>query len=265
MTTVQLLRLDPDLGASLPEGRRSVAARAAVARAVEIPRGSWVGDELDTSSSGFGLLVLSGILCRRVVQSQCYGAELIGPGDLMRPWDRIGEWSTIPTESSWTVIEPARVAILDAEFSRRTAPFPELAVAMMQRSLMRSRYLAMLIAIVSQRRIETRLTMLFWHLADRFGQRRGEWVHVPVPLTHSLLGELVAARRPSVTTALSGLQRRGIVHREADGWRLSATASPERAAVGEESLPPTIHPRTPQSRAQPLQAEGAGASHDTVH
>jgi CRP/FNR family cyclic AMP-dependent transcriptional regulator len=43
---------------------------------------------------------------------------------------------------------------------------------------------------------------------------------VPVPLTHSLLSELVAARRPSVTTALSGLQERGVLRREGSGWLL---------------------------------------------
>ena len=37
---------------------------------------------------------------------------------------------------------------------------------------------------------------------------------VEVPLTHELLAELVAARRPSVTTALSALAAAGQVERE---------------------------------------------------
>ncbi len=233
MTTVSVLRQDPDLGAAVAESRRELAARSCVANVLDIPRGEWKAEEMTPAGSGFGLLVLSGVLCRRVVQSERYGAELIGPGDLMRPWDRIGEWSTIPTESSWTAIEPARVAVLDAEFTRRAAPFPEIAVTLVRRGLLRSRYLAILIAIINQRRIETRLNMLFWHLADRFGQVRGEWVHVPVPLTHSLLGELVAARRPSVTTALSRLQERGVVVRDRQGWRLSGPAPPEFHALRE--------------------------------
>lgn len=243
MTTVAVLRLDPDLGAAVPEAERAAAIQACGARVLEIPRGGWDGkvpNHRPAARPGFGLLVLSGVLCRRVVQSERFGAELVGPGDLMRPWDLVGEWSTIPTESSWTVIEPARVAVLDAAFSRRAAPFPGVAETLVRRALLRSRYLAILIAIVNQRRVETRLTMLFWHLADRFGHVRGEWVEVPVPLTHSLLGELIGARRPSVSTALSKLSDRGVLLRDGHGWRLSGSIPPEY-----DALPAKIDPDDP--------------------
>lgn len=235
MTTVPVLRVDPDLGAGIDQRRRALAERACAARTLEIPRGAWDANLIsgEADRSGFGLLVLSGVLCRRIVQSECQGAELIGPGDLLRPWDRVGEWASIPTESSWLVIERARVAILDGEFARRATPFPEISLNLIRRGLLRSRYLAILIAIIGQRRVETRLTMLFWHLADRFGQVRGEWVRVPVPLTHSLLSELVAARRPSVTTALTGLQERGVLRREGSDWLLRRP-SPTSHAQGRE-------------------------------
>jgi len=231
VTTVPVLRLDPDLGAAVNESRRELALRSCVAEALDIPRGDWRTDGLEQARDGFGLLVLSGVLCRRVVQGERYGAELLGPGDLLRPWDQVGEWSTIPTGSSWTAIEPARMAVLDEEFARRAAPFPEIAVTLVRRGVLRSRCLAILIAIINQRRVETRLDMLFWHLADRFGQVHGEWVHVPVPLTHSLLGELVAARRPSVTTALSKLHELGLVTRDRQGWRLNGPVPPEYHAL----------------------------------
>lgn len=243
MTTVSVLRVDPDLGAGIGPPRWNFAERACLARALEIPRGAWDADAV--ASSGFGLLVLSGILSRRVVQNECPGAELIGPGDLLRPWDRAGDWASIPTESSWQVIEPARVAILDADFARRAAPFPEVALALTQRGLLRSRYLAILIAIISQRRIESRIEMLFWHLADRFGQMRGEWASMPVPLTHRLLSELVAARRPSVTTALSHLQERGALRREGHGWLLRR----EGPAPETRSPAPLLRARPPRRAA----------------
>jgi CRP/FNR family transcriptional regulator, cyclic AMP receptor protein len=226
VTTISVLKADPDLGAGIDERRREIAQRACLAKTLEIPRAAWDADAATSAGerSGFGLLVVSGVLSRRVVQNECHGAELIGPGDLLRPWDPLGDWPSIPTESSWLAIERSRIAILDAEFARRTTPFPEISLALIRRGLLRSRYLATLIAIISQRRIETRLRMLFWHLADRFGQMRGEWVSVPVPLTHSLLSELVAARRPSVTTALSRLQERGELRREGRGWLLRGPA-----------------------------------------
>ena len=42
--------------------------------------------------------------------------------------------------------------------------------------------------------------MLFWHLADRFGQTGADGIHIPIPLTHRIISELIAVGRPSVTT-----------------------------------------------------------------
>lgn len=224
MNEISLLSQDPDLGAGIPAEKLPLAQRACSARTLEARRGDWNWKEsLAEDDGGYGLLVLSGLLCRRVVQGQRYGAELLGTGDLLRPWDTIGEWSSIPAESAWLVIEDARLAVLDGEFTRRAAPFPQIGVALIRRSMLRSRYLAMLIAIVSQRRVETRLTMLFWHLADRFGRMRGEWIEIPVPLTHRILAELIAARRPSVSTALAKLQEQGVLLRDEQGWRLRSS------------------------------------------
>ncbi len=229
MTTVPVLQLDPDLGVGLDARRRAVAERACLAHALEISRGAWHVEpaETDLDHAGYGLLVISGVLCRRIAQSECRGAELVGPGDLLRPFDRIGDWTTIPTETSWTVIDDAQIAVLDDRFAQRATAFPEIATGLIRRGLLRSRYLAILIAIIGQRRIETRLNMLFWHLADRFGQVRGDTVSIPVPLTHSLLAELIAARRPSVTTALSRLREQGVLRRENGGWLLRGSAPAE--------------------------------------
>lgn len=228
MDVISLLSQDPDLGAAIPPEKLELAQRVCAVRAIEVPRGDWDWERsLTNDRSGYGLLVLSGLLCRRVVQGQRYGAELLGPGDLLRPWDKIGEWSSIPTDSDWVVIEQARLAILDGDFTRRCAPLPEISVALIRRGMLRSRYLATLIAIVSQRRVETRLTMLFWHLADRFGRMRGEWIEIPVPLTHRILAELVAARRPSVSTALAKLQEREVLRRSERGWQLHGPVPPE--------------------------------------
>lgn len=247
MNAISLLSQDPDLGAEIPAEKQELARRASAVRTIEVSRGDWDWERsVAGDRSGYGLLVLSGLLCRRVVQGQRYGAELLGPGDLLRPWDKIGEWSSIPTDSDWLVIEGGRLAVLDGDFTRRCAPFPQIGVALIRRGMLRSRYMATLIAIVSQRRVETRLTMLFWHLADRFGRMRGEWIEIPVPLTHRILAELVAARRPSVSTALGKLQAQGILTRYEDGWRLrgpvpsefenlEAPADPLAPAAGAEA------------------------------
>lgn len=130
MNAVSLLSQDPDLGAEIPEEKLELAQRACVARVLEVPHGEWDWERSAAGdSSGYGLLVLSGLLCRRVVQGQRYGAELLGPGDLLRPWDKIGEWSSIPTDADWLVIENARLAVLDgastaSAASTSTSPSP---------------------------------------------------------------------------------------------------------------------------------------------
>jgi len=88
------------------------------------------------------------------------------------------------------------------------------------RCLRRSRSLAVNMAIVHHPRVETRVHMLLWHFADRWGTVRKDGVLLPVPLTHSLLADLVAAQRPTVSAAIGALQRDGSVERVDGGWLL---------------------------------------------
>jgi DNA-binding transcriptional ArsR family regulator len=58
-------------------------------------------------------------------------------------------------------------------------------------------------------------------MADRWGKVTPEGVHVPLKLTHQLLGRVIGAQRPSVTTALKQLMEDGLVSRREDGtWLL---------------------------------------------
>jgi CRP/FNR family transcriptional regulator, cyclic AMP receptor protein len=63
--------------------------------------------------------------------------------------------------------------------------------------------------------------VLFWHLADRWGRVEPDGVHVPLRLTHELLGRLIAVRRASVTASLGRLRERGFIERRPDrSWLL---------------------------------------------
>jgi hypothetical protein len=99
-------------------------------------------------------------------------------------------------------------------------------------------------AIVQQPKIETRLHMLLWHIADQWGTVRRDGVTIPVILPHTVLAALVAARRPTVTTALIALERHGHLTRTDAGWTLHGkppghlpTPAP-RAATREPRAPP---------------------------
>jgi CRP-like cAMP-binding protein len=68
-------------------------------------------------------------------------------------------------------------------------------------------------AIAHHARVDARLELLLWHLADRWGRVTREGVLLPLRLTHELLADLVAAQRPSVTLSLQNLERSGRVAR----------------------------------------------------
>src|SRR3712207_1420319 len=71
----------------------------------------------------------------------------------------------------------------------------------------------MLLAVSAMPRLDERLLTVLWVLADRWGRVGPDGTTVPLPLTHAILAKLVGAQRPSVTSALKGLEDRGFVSR----------------------------------------------------
>jgi CRP/FNR family transcriptional regulator, cyclic AMP receptor protein len=216
-----VLEEDPGLGAVVAPERADRARSASMAGVLRVRAGSWDAmHDAPLARGGFGLLVLAGVLIRRVGVDGRFGAELLGPGDLLRPWQHDGEADVLPFEMTWRVVAPVRMAVLDLRWAARMAPFPEVAAELAGRALERSRRLAMLMAISQQPRLDARLWLLFWELADRHGRVHPDGVHLDLPLTHEVISHLAAARRPSVSTALSRLAARGIVRRAGRGWVL---------------------------------------------
>jgi CRP/FNR family transcriptional regulator, cyclic AMP receptor protein len=214
------LREDPELAEIIPPPRRQQAVEECSAPELRLPSGGGESRILPPHDGGIGLLVLSGLLIRHVGISGRFGAELLGDGDLLRPWQFEPDSPLLPLETGWSVIHPVRLAILDASFLQHLSTYPELASCFVARATQRARNLAVNMAIVHQARVDVRLRMLLWHLAGRWGRVRSDGTVVPLRLTHAVLSELVAARRPTVTSALSELSRRGFVRSSSDGWLL---------------------------------------------
>ncbi len=167
------------------------------------------------------MLVIDGLLIRRAGIEGRFGAELVGRGDLVRPWQGESGSLTLPLSTTWIASERTRLALLDQRFVVLLGRYPALADRVLSRAVRRARHLAVNMAIVHHARVDVRLIMLFWHLASRFGRVRSDGVFVPLRLTHALLAELVAARRPTVTSALSALAKEGSLRPVDDGWLLS--------------------------------------------
>ena len=98
--------------------------------------------------------------------------------------------------------------------------FPDIGIALAARSLRRARRLANMLTIALHPKLDERLQLLLWEVADRHGRVHSDGVHVDVPLTHELISQLAGARRPSVSSALARLAHRGQVERHGAGWIL---------------------------------------------
>jgi CRP-like cAMP-binding protein len=228
---VLVLDADRDLARVVPEDRRERALAVSLTPTVRLEPGSWdARRDAGLASDGYGLLVLEGVLVRRVGVGGRFGAEVLTRGDLLRPWQQDGDEAVLPFEMTWRVVLPVRLAVLDHAWATRMAAFPEIGPALAGRALERSRRLASVTAIVQQPRLDERLWLLFWELADRHGRVHPDGVHLDLPLTHEILSHLAAARRPSVSSALGRLTAAGKLGRSELGWILKGEP-PGRAAL----------------------------------
>jgi hypothetical protein len=213
-----------ELGDELSPRIRAVARRGASAAVIvlqvgEAPLERWFGSSLH----GPGLLVLSGLLAREVHVADRTSTELLGPGDLLRPWD-LDPDDPVPWTVVWRVLGPAELALLDAFFADRIRPWPQINDDLMGCAIRRAQSIGVQRAISCHPRVDMRVAMLLWHLAGRWGKvQRDGGVRLGLPLTHRLIGELIGAERPSVSHAVRRLAEGGEIVREDDGWHLYGT------------------------------------------
>jgi CRP/FNR family transcriptional regulator, cyclic AMP receptor protein len=214
-----LVDLLPELADGLtPALREQVRAWLAV-RVWSLPRGDWPAHAVREDGL-MGYLVLDGVLARCVGLGKAAYPELLGRGDLLRPWQAELDGRLGPVEVRWQVLEPCRVAVLDRRFARIVGRWPEIVDELLTRALSRAREMDFHMAIAQLPLLEARLLALLWHLADRWGEPVPGGVRLPIRLTHGLLAAMVLARRPSVSTTMTDLAQRGLLSRRDDGWVL---------------------------------------------
>jgi hypothetical protein len=229
---IPLLRLDEAL---LP-GADRVAYQQLTAPVLHTRRGSWTMPERlrEQGAPWLGLLLVDGLMIRTVRVSGLECCELLGPGDVIRPWDGDDDLAPLATGVSWRVLEESRIAVLDDTFARLACGWPPVLSALMERGLRRSRSLAVQLAIAQARRADVRIMTLFWHLADRWGRVTPDGVVVELELTHGLLSRLTGMRRPTVSVTLKELRESGeLVRLSRWAWLLrDAPPAERRAAAG---------------------------------
>jgi CRP/FNR family transcriptional regulator, cyclic AMP receptor protein len=242
-----LLDADDELAEEFDVRVRVAVRQLATARVLQVGVGECdLSGWFEIASHGPGLLVLDGVVAFETRTGDRVAAELLGAGDLLQapslPTDELLERTC-----QWRVLRPARFALLDEHFVDRVRSFPQVTRALVSRACRRTAELDVLRAITSQPRLEVRLVLLLWHLAARWGRVEPASVRLCLPLTHRLLGQMIAAERPSISHALKRLAQAGLISGSTDDLRLHGsleyqleallerhTALTENAAPGDQ-------------------------------
>lgn len=207
-----LLECDPGFGDRLSREQFRQASRRLRVPVVRCPRGDVRGWPLeDAPEAGFqGFVVLKGLLSRTVTLGNLHASELLGPGDVVRPWD--GQYEDLlQVRSCWRVREAAEIAVLDRQFHALAAAWPEIAASLHDRDATRAASLTTRLLIAQAPRITHRVHLLLWHLGGRWGFRSSAGVIVPLRLSRTLVADLVCSTRESVSRAMTVLVAEGTV------------------------------------------------------
>lgn len=220
---VRLLEFDADLGADLGPEQLAEAQRQVVLPTLALDRGTWetsaLGEAAGVQGEVRGFLVLAGAASVDLALFGQVCTRLITPRELIL----LDGWQvdSIPVEASWTVLDPARLAILDDRLAVIAARWPGLMTSILKRAAQQVRHTLLQQAISQLPRVEDRLLALLWSIADRQGVVRGDGVWVHLPVTHATLAQMIGARRPTVSIGLRVLSDQGYITAGEDGWLIS--------------------------------------------
>ena len=221
-----VLREDPDLAAGLSDADRRAALSLFRAPVVQASGQRWSPPHYDPGHT-FGLLILDGLLGRRVRIGRTVGTELLGVGDIVRPWEDAHPFELIPAAFDWRVFAPTRLAVLDERMTTLIGRRPQLTVNFSGRIMRQARRATYLMVVSHLPRIEDRVLTTLWHIASTCGKVTPDGVSIPFRITHEVLGEIVGAHRPSVTVAIQTLETRGRLIRAAGNGFILTGEPPE--------------------------------------
>lgn len=211
---IRPLAHDSDLAACVPSNDRALAIRLLTSEGLAYEPGPVA---LQARADTLGLLVVQGLARKTVTHAGKGLTELLVPGDVLLPWPPAIDGA----QQELSALEELRFAVLDRRFLQAAVRWPALMVELLRRLNAQEHRVAMTGAICQLPRVEDRILELLRHFGERMGKITPDGLLVPLPLTHRALGDLVGARRPTVSIALSNLAAEGALRRQGDGtWLL---------------------------------------------
>lgn len=210
-----VMGLDRD---AVPDARRALVVPAVVvAPGVLDPSISF--ERHGRGNRIFALMIIDGLLVREKVLGDRPSTEILGPGDVLRP--AASPEAALPIRTTLQVATRCSIALLDDGALAAARKWPRLVSNLFELTLAQVDRAGELHALAQLPRVEDRLLGVLWHLAERFGRMRPDGAVVSMNLTHQALGQLIGARRPTVSLGLQSLEQQAVVTRQNGNWLLS--------------------------------------------
>src|SRR5262249_7180941 len=139
------------------------------------------------------------------------------------------------------VVKGTRLGLLDDHVLAAARRFPRLVTGLQVRIGEQNERLAAQLVVCQMARVEDRVLAMMWLVAQSWGRGAGSGTVLPLNLTHDVLGELIGAKRSTVTLALSRLAEANCLIKQDQGWLL-IDSLPTVVADESTGLPAFVEP-----------------------
>jgi CRP/FNR family transcriptional regulator, cyclic AMP receptor protein len=219
--TANLAAVLPEILASVPTEDRVLAERSLIVPLVSA-RNEGLADVISTQIPGaFDFLIVEGVVLKETILARRSALELLGRSDLLAPPLTPARQLDSRAVSRYLAPGQASLAAVDDRVRQAARRWPGIADFLHDHLARQTHHASMHLAMLHLPRAEDRVIALFADLAERFGHVTADGIRIELPLTHEIIGGLVASRRPTVTLALQQLASNGLIVRPEGGrWIL---------------------------------------------
>lgn len=212
----------PAVLASVPPEDRQLAERTLIVPLIT-GQGADLTDLIDAQApAASGFVIVDGVVLKETTLAHRSALELLGPSDVLAPPLNAVREPNSRTASRYLAHGPVSLAVIETHFRPAARRWPGITDILLDRLGLQTHRASQHLAMLHLPHVEDRVTALFTELAERFGRVTAEGILIDLPLTHELIGGLVARRRPTATIALQELAAKGVLQRLDDKrWKLA--------------------------------------------